>query len=84
MAIACLRLFTFLPLPDFSVPFLRRRIALATRLDAAGPYLRLPEDFLGAMLILSLRYELLRSGDAWRTLCRIIPGYFDCPISSLT
>lgn len=46
---ACLRLFTFLPLPDLSVPFLRRRIALATRFDAAFPYLRPPEGFLAAI-----------------------------------
>jgi hypothetical protein len=51
MAIACLRLFTFLPLlPDLSVPFLRRRIALSTRFDAALPYLRRPEDFRAAMV----------------------------------
>jgi hypothetical protein len=37
IAIACLRLFTFLPLPDLSVPFLRRRMVLATRFDAAFP-----------------------------------------------
>jgi hypothetical protein len=40
IAIACLRLFTFPPLPpgpERSVPFLRRRIALATRLPAAFP-----------------------------------------------
>jgi hypothetical protein len=38
IAIACLRLFTRLPLrPDLSVPFLRRRIALSTRFDAAFP-----------------------------------------------
>ena len=51
MAIACLRLLTVLPLlPDLSVPFLRRRMALSTRLDAALPYLRLPEDFRAAIL----------------------------------
>jgi hypothetical protein len=49
IAIACLRLFTFRPLPDFSVPFLRRRIALSTRFDAAFPYLRPREDFLAAI-----------------------------------
>ena len=39
---ACLRLFTrppLPPLPDFSVPLFLRRIALATRLPAALPYL---------------------------------------------
>ena len=50
MAIACLRLFTVLPLlPDLRVPFLRRRIALSTRFDAALPYFLLPEDFLAAI-----------------------------------
>ena len=40
IAIACFRLFTFPPLPpgpERSVPFFRRRIALATRLPAAFP-----------------------------------------------
>jgi hypothetical protein len=37
MAIACLRLFTFLPLPLFSVPRFRRRIALPTDFDAPFP-----------------------------------------------
>jgi hypothetical protein len=50
IAIACLRLFTFLPLPDLSVPFLRRRIALPTRFDAAFPYRRVPEDFFLAII----------------------------------
>ena len=49
---ACLRLFTFRPLPDLRVPFLRRRIALSTVFDAAGPYLRLREDFFVAILAL--------------------------------
>jgi hypothetical protein len=53
IAIACLRLFTVLPLlPDLSVPFLRRRIALATRFEAALPYLRLSPDFRAAMVAL--------------------------------
>jgi len=51
IAIACLRLLTVFPLrPDLSVPFFRRRIALATRLDAALPYFRFPEDFRAAIL----------------------------------
>jgi hypothetical protein len=44
IAIACFRLFTvppFPPFPDFSVPRFFRRIALATVLPAAFPYLRL-------------------------------------------
>jgi hypothetical protein len=53
IAIACLRLFTVLPLlPDLSVPFLRRRMALSTRFDAAFPYF-LPEDFLAAIVVAS-------------------------------
>jgi hypothetical protein len=51
---ACLRLFTVLPLlPDLRVPFLRRRIALSTRFDAALPYFFLPEDFFAAMRMTS-------------------------------
>ena len=41
MAMACLRLVTFPPLPPFPerrVPFFSRRIALATLLPAALPY----------------------------------------------
>lgn len=45
MAMACFRDLTFAPLPLFSVPRLRRRMALATRFEAALPYLRVP-DFL--------------------------------------
>jgi hypothetical protein len=44
---ACLRLLTVPPLPprpDFKVPRFLRRIALATVLPAAFPYLR-PDDF---------------------------------------
>src|SRR6202041_1743126 len=43
IAIACLRIFTvppFPPFPERSVPFFFRRIALATVLPAALPYLR--------------------------------------------
>ena len=46
IAIACFRLFTvppFPPGPDFSVPRFLRRIALATFLLAARPYLRVPD-----------------------------------------
>src|SRR5207248_870791 len=46
IAIACLRLFTLPPcplLPRLSVPCLRRRIALSTRLLAAFPYFRPPD-----------------------------------------
>jgi hypothetical protein len=45
IAIACFRLFTvppFPPFPDFNGPFLRRRIALATRFDAERPYFFTP------------------------------------------
>jgi hypothetical protein len=51
IAIACLRLETLPPwpaLPRFSVPLLRRRIALSTDLPAALPYFR-PPDFFAAM-----------------------------------
>jgi hypothetical protein len=54
IAIACFRLLTFPPLPplpDFNVPFLRRRIADSTRLLAAFPYLRLPDDFFRAAIL---------------------------------
>jgi hypothetical protein len=54
IAIACLRLLTlppFPPFPDFSVPFLRRRIADSTRLLAACPYFRLPDDFFLAAIL---------------------------------
>ena len=65
IAMACLRLVTFLPLrPDLSVPFFRRRIALLTRLDAALPYFRPPEDFFRAIVILRLVYEGPCAGSA--------------------
>src|SRR5688500_13394820 len=54
IAIACLRLFTFPPLPPlplFSVPRLRRFMALSTVLLAAFPYFR-PLRFLAAICIL--------------------------------
>ena len=50
IAMACFRLLTFLPLlPDLSVPFLRRRIALSTRLEALLPYFLRPADFRAAI-----------------------------------
>jgi hypothetical protein len=54
IAIACSRLFTFRPLPLLSVPFLRRRIALSTRLPAALPYFRRPELFFLAAICRTL------------------------------
>jgi len=55
MAIACLRLFTVFPLlPDLSVPFFLRRIALSTRFDAAFPYFLSREDFLAATITLPI------------------------------
>jgi hypothetical protein len=55
IAIACFRLFTVFPLlPDLSVPFFRRRIALSTRFDAAFPYLRRLEDLRAAIILLRL------------------------------
>src|ERR1700687_3739221 len=56
MAMACLRLFTrppLPPLPERSVPRFLRRIALATVLPAALPYLRL-EPVLAAIGYLQL------------------------------
>lgn len=41
MAMACFRDVTFRPLPLFSVPRFRRRMALSTRFEAAFPYFRL-------------------------------------------
>jgi hypothetical protein len=46
MAIACSRLFTFFPEPDFSVPFFRRRIALSTLSCAFFPYLLAMKNLL--------------------------------------
>src|SRR5258708_30550043 len=60
IAIACLRLFTVFPLlPDLSVPFFRRRIALSTRFDAALPYFRRPEDFRAAIVLLRFGFTRL-------------------------
>jgi hypothetical protein len=56
IAIACLRLFTLLPLPPFpdrSVPLFLRRIALATVFPAALPYLRRLDFFFVGMRFLS-------------------------------
>ncbi len=44
MAIACFRLFTFRPLPDFSLPRLNSCISLFTLCPALGLYLRLREE----------------------------------------
>ena len=75
MAIACFRLFTVLPLPDLSVPFFLRRIALSTRFDAAFPYFRRPEDFRAAILLL-LRFEVVTC-DSGR-LARVVPEKSTC------
>lgn len=53
IAIACFLLVTFFPLPERSVPFLRRRIALSTSLLALSEYLRF-EDFFAAIVSPSL------------------------------
>ena len=45
MAIACFRLFTFLPLPLFNVPFLRLCIARLTDFLAPLPYLAIMPSF---------------------------------------
>lgn len=57
IAIACFRLVTLRPLPLLSVPFLRRRIALSTRLPAALPYRRLLELFFLAAICRTLLKE---------------------------
>lgn len=49
MAIACFLLFTLRPLPDSSVPFLRRRMALSTSLLALSEYFRFV-DFFAAIV----------------------------------
>lgn len=49
IAIACFLLFTLRPLPDLSVPFLRRRIALSTSLLALSEYFR-PDDLFAAIV----------------------------------
>jgi hypothetical protein len=52
MATACLRLFTFLPLPDFSLPLFNLCISFLTLFCALGLYLRplererLPDELL--------------------------------------
>lgn len=52
MAMACLRLVTFLPLrPDFSLPCFIAFISRSTSLPADGEYLR-PEDFFRAEALL--------------------------------
>jgi hypothetical protein len=54
MAIACFLLVTFLPLPLFSVPFLRFRIVDSTSFDALFDVLRDDDDFFrGAMASVS-------------------------------
>jgi hypothetical protein len=76
MAIACLRLFTLPPLPPrplLSVPFLRRRIALATRFPADLPYFRpldffLPPDFFLAAMVASSVRKLRKSARRSRRL----------------
>lgn len=62
IAMACLRLFTVPPLPDFpllSVPRFLRRMALATLLLAARPYFRVP-DFLPDFFFVAMSASLNR------------------------
>src|SRR5207245_11443051 len=66
MAMSCLRLFTvppFPPLPDLSVSLFLRRIALATVLPAALPYL-LPPGFFRCAIFLSRISDANRAGRA--------------------
>jgi len=73
IAIACFRLFTVRPLlPDLSVPFFRRRIALSTRFDAALPYFRRPEDLRAAIVLLRFLVSSSRFPAGWRVLCLCI------------
>ena len=59
MAIACLRLVTFLPLrPDFSLPFFIARISRSTDLPAAELYLR-PDDFFAELFLELLFFDEL-------------------------
>src|SRR5258706_15244267 len=60
IAIACLRLVTRPPCPDFplfNVPLFRRRMALSTDLDAASLYRR-PPDFLIGLCVGIVRLPL--------------------------
>jgi hypothetical protein len=50
IAIACFRLVTLRPLPDFRVPFFLRCIADSTRLLAAFPYFLPPDGFRAAIV----------------------------------
>ena len=68
IAIACFRLLTFRPLLDFSVPFLRRRIALSTSLLALSEYLRL-EDFFAAIPCPSLVESSIGRGSCKTHTC---------------
>ena len=72
MAMACLRLLTLPPLPrlpDLSVPFFLRRMALSTVLPAPLLYLRPPdllrEDFFFAGMLTSLCLERKRSTEVF-------------------
>src|SRR5260370_31213189 len=70
IAIACLRLFTAPPLPPFperNVPFFLRRMALATVLPAALPYLRLL-DFL-CVFFLAIRFP--PGPNSWQIRARL-------------
>jgi hypothetical protein len=53
MAMACFGFFTFLPLPDFSLPRLNSCISRSTDFCALGPYLR-PLDFFFAAILTSV------------------------------
>jgi hypothetical protein len=64
IAIACLRLLTFRPLPDFNLPRLSLCISFSTDFDAFGLYFR-PLDFFREDDELELRLE---RDDALRVL----------------
>src|SRR2546428_8617982 len=60
IAMACSRLLTFPPFPDFSFPCFNLCMARSTVSDAFLPYLRLPDFFLGIFTLLS-ECSLLRT-----------------------
>src|SRR3954451_11298551 len=67
MAIACLRLFTFLPLPPlFKVPRLRLCIARSTFLDA-------PFEYLRAIPLLRKRLNVSQRGRMLRVPLIVVP-----------
>src|SRR5579885_1854352 len=72
MAMACLRLVTFLPLrPLFSLPFFIARISRSTDFDAALLYLRPLDFFFVAIVHTSLKWEAA-------DVARVVRDYLWC------